>query len=171
MIMHDVLSGAGAGLVATAPMTVAMDVMFRLLPRREQYPLPPSSITSELTDKAGLRGDLDREEHIGLTLVNHFAYGAATGALYGLLAGALRSRRPMPPLVSGIGWGLTVWSVSYLGLLPLVGLLRPATHQPAGRNLLMIAAHIVWGAVLGTLTERLQGWREAAGGNATRDRQ
>lgn len=74
--------GAGAGLVATAPMTVAMQAMFRLLPKREQYPLPPSWITAELTEKVGLRGGAGRPEHRRLTLVSHFGYGAATGAVW-----------------------------------------------------------------------------------------
>jgi len=42
-----------------------------------------------------------------------------------------------------------VWGGSYLGLLPSLGILRPATDHPAQRNALMIAAHLVWGATLG----------------------
>ena len=156
MIVQDMVRGASAGLVATAPMTIAMEAMFRLLPQREQYALPPSHITAEVTDKVGLNEDLDRHEHISITLVSHFAYGAAAGALYGPIANALHTRRAVPSLMTGIGWGLTVWSVSYLGLLPAVGLLRPATQHPVGRNVLMITAHVIWGAVLGTFTERMQ---------------
>lgn len=43
-----------------------------------------------------------------------------------------------------------VWSGSYLGLLPALNILPPATEHPPGRNALMIAAHVVWGSVLGT---------------------
>lgn len=156
MIVRNMLRGAGAGLVATAPMTLAMEAMFRLLPWREQYPLPPSRITAELTDVLDLHADLDRREHVGLTLVNHFAYGTAAGALYGPVAGAWRSRLSVASPVTGIAWGLVVWSVSYLGLLPAVGLSSPATQHPVGRNVLMITAHVIWGAVLGTLTEWMQ---------------
>jgi putative membrane protein len=46
-----------------------------------------------------------------------------------------------------------VWTISYVGLLPLSGLFEPATEQPARRNALMIAAHVVWGLGLGVLTE------------------
>lgn len=156
MMVHDSVRGAGAGLVATAPMTLAMEVLFRLLPRHEQYALPPSRITAELTDKLGLRDDVDRPAHIAITLVNHFAYGAAAGAVYGPIAQGLRVRRRVPSLVTGIGWGLVVWGVSYLGVLPAAGLLRPATEHPVGRNVLMITAHVIWGAVLGTLTDWMQ---------------
>jgi putative membrane protein len=58
--------------------------------------------------------------------------------------------------VKGIGFGLLVWAGSYLGLLPALGLLSPATQHAPQRNLLMIAAHLVWGAVLGAVTDRLQ---------------
>ena len=165
---QDLVSGSVAGLAATVPMTVAMEAMFRLLPHDEQYALPPRRITAALTDQLGLHEDLDRQDQRRLTLVNHFAYGAAAAALYGPTASALRSRRAVPSLVSGMSWGLAVWIVSYLGLLPALGLLRPATHHPAGRNVLMIAAHLLWGAVLGTLAARMQQWGDTARGRSVR---
>lgn len=152
MIGSQLLSGALAGCIATAPMTASMELMYRLLPRREQYPLPPSEITTEITDQAGVRENLDTEEHVGLTLVNHFAYGAAAGAIYGPLA----QRVPLPAVLKGIVFGLGVWTISYLGLLPAIGILRPATEHPARRNLLMILAHVVWGSVTGLVVERLE---------------
>ena len=155
MIGSQLLSGALAGCIATAPMTASMELMYRLLPQHEQYPLPPSEITTEITDQAGVREDLDTEEHVGLTLVNHFAYGAAAGAIYGPLA----QRVPLPPALKGIAFGLVVWTVSYLGLLPAIGILRPATEHPARRNLLMILAHVVWGSVTGLVVQRLEGDR------------
>ena len=155
MFGSTLAAGALAGFLATGPMTLAMEVMHRFLPWRERYPLPPSQITANLTAKIGVRDQMDRGQHVALTLLNHFAYGAGVGALYAPMA----NKVPMPPAVKGIGYGLLVWLVSYLGLLPAVGLLRPATQQPEGRNVLMIAAHVVWGAVAGILTERFQGRR------------
>lgn len=152
MLGSQLLSGALAGCIATAPMTASMELMYRLLPRQEQYPLPPSEITTELTDQVGVRENLDTDEHVGLTLVNHFAYGAAAGALYGPLAKYL----PLPPAAKGVAFGLVVWTVSYLGLLPALGILRPATQHPARRNLLMILAHVVWGSVTGLVVSRLE---------------
>lgn len=152
MIGSHLLSGALAGCIATAPMTASMELMYRLLPQHEQYPLPPSEITAELTDQTGVRDDLDTDEHVGLTLVNHFAYGAAAGAIYGPLAKYM----PLPPALKGIAFGLVVWTVSYLGLLPALGILRPATEHPGRRNLLMILAHVVWGSVTGLVVQRLK---------------
>jgi hypothetical protein len=45
--MSKILTGALAGFAATFPMTAAMTAMHRLLPKREQYPLPPKQ-TSDL---------------------------------------------------------------------------------------------------------------------------
>ncbi|HEX6289731.1 MAG TPA: DUF6789 family protein [Herpetosiphonaceae bacterium] len=149
MVATHILSGALAGFIATAPMTASMELMHRLLPRREQYPLPPSEITAELTDQIGVGDKLNQDEHVGLTLLNHFAYGAAAGALYAPLANQMR----ISPSLKGIAFGLVVWTVSYLGWLPAMGILRPATEHPPRRNLLMILAHVVWGSVTGVLVE------------------
>jgi uncharacterized membrane protein YagU involved in acid resistance len=152
MVGSQLFSGALAGCIATAPMTVSMELMHRLLPRHEQYPLPPSEITADLTEKTGVRDTMDQHEHVELSLVNHFAYGAAAGALYAPLA----SRAGFSPVLKGITYGLAVWAVSYLGLLPALGILRPATEHPTRRNLLMILAHVVWGSVTGVLVDVAQ---------------
>lgn len=154
MALSKLLTGALAGSIATAPMTLAMELMHRWLPRSERYPLPPSEITTKLTREAGVAQHLDQEQHVALTLVNHFGYGAAVGSLYGLLPS--KPRAPLPAALWGIGYGLVVWAVSYLGLLPALGILRPATEHPERRNLLMIAAHVVWGSVTGLLVARMQ---------------
>ena len=47
----------------------------------------------------------------------------------------------------GSGAGVAVWAASYFGWIPAMGLLSPAHRHPPARNALMIAAHLVWGAV------------------------
>jgi uncharacterized membrane protein YagU involved in acid resistance len=143
--------GALAGLAATAPMTLFMQQIHQQLPARERYPLPPSEIVDELTAQAGVDDQIDQSEHIALTLIAHFGYGAATGALYAPLAQAFHP----PALLGGAVFGLGVWSASYLGLLPALGILSPATEHPARRNALMIGAHVIWGVSLGLLVEQL----------------
>ncbi len=46
---------------------------------------------------------------------------------------------------------MVVWGVSYLGLLPGLGILSSAKDHPARRSALMIAAHLVWGWVLAAM--------------------
>ena len=47
-----------------------------------------------------------------------------------------------------MAYGLGVWAMSYLGWIPAARILTPAHRHPLRRNLLMIAAHIVWGLTL-----------------------
>jgi putative membrane protein len=143
--------GALAGLAATVPMTLFMGEMHQQLPVRERYPLPPSEIVEELTEQAGIGDQINQPEHMALTLLAHFGYGAATGALYAPLAETFRP----PAMLGGAAFGLGVWSASYLGLLPALGVLRPATEHPVRRNALMIGAHVVWGVSLGLMVEQL----------------
>jgi putative membrane protein len=150
MATAAIAKGAVAGLLATVPMTLSMELMHRQLPAREQYPLPPSEIMT-VAEEASLRGHLDPPKHTAATLAAHFGYGATAGALYGPLAAPL----PLPPALKGSIFGMLLWSGSYLGLLPALGILKPATEHPARRNALMIAAHLVWGAALGALFERM----------------
>ena len=147
--------GAIAGCLATVPMTLVMELLHRQLPASERYPLPPSEILTA-TEQLGLGGKLQPPAHTAATLVAHFGYGALTGALYGLLA----RRITLPWLLTGVGFGMLVWAGSYLGVLPALGILSPATEHPARRNALMVAAHAVWGAALGAIFARL----DATGG-------
>jgi hypothetical protein len=126
--------GALAGLVGTFAITAAMRRLHARLPRQERYPLPPREIVESITG----RGRAD--ETATRTQLAHFAYGALTGAI---CAVALRRAG----LVQGALFGAGVWCASYLGWLPLVGVLKPANEHPARRNALMLAVHLLWGVV------------------------
>lgn len=145
------LIGAIAGVVATGPMTVAMIALHRRLPRAERYPLPPREITSKIISVTGAESSMSGEQKGAATLVAHFAYGAAGGALYGC---ALERWHP-PVIVGGFAYGAIVWLTSYLGLLPGTGILRPAIEHPARRNALMLVAHFIWGVTLAWFAEVL----------------
>ncbi len=151
MAIRRITAGAIAGFAATAPMSIVMAILQRVVPQRERETLPPRIITARLTAKLGLREHVDHQEQIALTLVSHFAYGAAAGSVYGLLERKVHVRS----ILKGTVYGLLVWTTSYLGILPALGLLRPATEQRAARNIVMISAHVVWGAVLGSLFQWL----------------
>lgn len=145
MIRVRPISGGIAGLVATLPMSIAMLVLRKWLPHYQRYDLPPRQITKRATWKVGIGKHLDETHHSILSVIAHFGYGTATGTLYAPLSRLM----PAPPVVSGILYGLLVWTTSYLGLLPALGLLSPATEHPARRNVLMIVSHVIWGAFLG----------------------
>ena len=148
---HAILKGALAGLVATLPMTIFMLATQRFLPKRQQYELPPEMITKALAHKAHIRHRLNKQLILGATTASHFGYGAAMGAAYG----PLQKLVPLPMTAQGVLYGLLVWAASYLGLLPLLGISASGDKEPVRRNLMMIAAHIVWGASLGAMASVL----------------
>lgn len=123
-------------------MTMAMDRLHRRLPSSERYPLPPREITEAVLQPAD---DVDGKD---LAIAAHFAFGS--------VAGALMASSEAPMTVSrGIVGGLAVWSASYLGWIPATGILRPANSHPARRTALMIAVHLVWGAVTAVTSREL----------------
>lgn len=146
------LSGAAAGWVATVPMTAAMVAMHRRLPAHEKHPLPPRRITMRLAGKASARRHMDEGQRTAATLAGHFGYGTAVGALLGAFA----PRGAAKAAAAGAGFGLLVWAASYLGLMPALDLHPPATRDSPRRNLLMIAAHLLWGATAGVVVDLLR---------------
>ena len=148
---QKLLRGALAGFVATALMSLTMLISWQLLPKREKYHLPPRLITEEMTERAGIENRLGENELIGLTVLSHFGYGALTGAAYALF----EQRLPLPSSLKGALAGVAVWIGSYLGWLPAMEVLTPATRHSWRRNLLMIVAHVIWGVSLGETARKL----------------
>jgi uncharacterized membrane protein YagU involved in acid resistance len=137
-------------------MTIAMILLHRRLPATERYLLPPREITMKFARKTGVEDDLSPATKSSITLLSHFGYGAAAGAIYG----GTEDRVKAAPILQGTVFGLIVWVVSYLGWLPAAGVLSSATEHPGRRNALMIVAHVVWGIVLGVFVSVMR--QEAA---------
>lgn len=166
-----VIDGVVARFAATTPMTLAMELLHRRLPRGHRWSLPPREITMNLARATGLRRFLGEPARQQAALLSHFGYGAAAGAVFEALASRLGQSRLglRASTLMGVAFELAVWAVSYLGFLPAAGLYRPATREPAPRNLLMIAAHVIWDATLGALAQAMeprQGQRAADDGPA-----
>jgi uncharacterized membrane protein YagU involved in acid resistance len=131
--------GAVAGFCATLAMTAAMTRMHRRLPDPERYPLTPREIIDSTAEQIG--APLESEAAKDVTIAAHFAYGAGCGAL-------IAAANPRIGVPGGALAGVSVWLASYMGWIPAAHILKPATEHPARRNLLMITAHLVWGAAL-----------------------
>ena len=144
--------GAVAGIVGTMAMTSAMRRLHGRLPRDERYPLTPREIVDSVASPP-------EEAARDLTTAAHFAYGAACGAL-------LAAADPKPGKRAGAAAGATIWLASYMGWIPALNLLEPATEHPARRNALMIAVHLVWGTATAEALRELAAARETifAGG-------
>src|SRR5690349_12716181 len=130
------LQGALAGLLATVPMTLVMKGL-QQLSKHPQRAAPPREITRNSAHDVGIPLKADSSAETLLMVMSHFGYGAAAGSTYTqCLVGPIK-----PGVASGTAYGLGVWAISYLGLMPALRLQPPAKDQPAQRNSVMIAAH------------------------------
>jgi uncharacterized membrane protein YagU involved in acid resistance len=145
----DIVAGAFGGLVATGPMSVAMALLYRRLPWWQPWSLPPREITANMLKAIGVHEHMSREAETVATTVGHFAYGTFAGAVYGALPVAIRRHA----VTSGVLYGLAVWASSYGAGLPALRLATPLPYRSGKRIGLMIAAHVVWGAVLGPTSQ------------------
>ncbi len=155
------IGGGIAGFAGTIPMTAFMLLAHRLMPKSLQYALPPEKIVDRIAKRVGLRRHMDEPKLLSATLVSHLGYGASMGSVFGevLAVAPFRLNRPRMSLysaISGIAFGLLVWAAGYLGWLPAVGLLQSATKAPRQRSVLMVSAHVVWGATTGFAVWLLQ---------------
>jgi hypothetical protein len=147
--MARLLFGALAGVAATAAMTLTMNRLFKSLPDEDRYALPPRELVGaaaqglfhEETERSASPPSGDPKASSSTqAIAAHFAFGAATGALF--------AAQPRRDVATGTLYALGVWSASYLGWAPASRLLRPATQHPTKRNELMLGAHVVWGSTL-----------------------
>jgi uncharacterized membrane protein YagU involved in acid resistance len=145
------LIGGIAGFIGTMAMTSAMRRLHQRLPIEEQYPLTPREIVDSGSKQIGL--SLTDEAAKDVTTAAHFAYGAAMGAV-------ISAMNPDPGKRTGAAAGAAIWLASYMGWIPAVGTLEPATRHPLRRNLLMIGVHLVWGAATASAMRELRLARE-----------
>jgi len=156
----DATRGALGGVVATIVMSVLMLVGKRagLMPEH-----PPKKI-ARAAMAAG--GDSPDERQTGpLASALHLGFGVSAGVAFGLIH---RLMSPIvPPSLTGVLFALAVWAVSYLGWMPALGIIPRADRDVPGRAVVLIAAHVVYGAVLGTVVGRDPARRVQAGERPT----
>jgi hypothetical protein len=147
--MRKLMCGALSGLIATAPMSVviALGRAGRLL-----WTPPPRQITSSAASKVGIEEDRNSNEFTATWIGAHFAYGAVCGAVYSLV----RSFIPGSTAVRGLVFGEFVWSVSYLGYIPALGLYPWPKDDSKSRMAVMITAHAVFGVATAQFKKALE---------------
>jgi hypothetical protein len=143
-LVRRLLVGAGAGALATLPMTAVMIAAQRLGFMGE---LPPRKITRAALSWVGLHPRPKNRKR--LTMLSHLGYGAACGALFAAMRGERESR------LRGAGGGALyasmVWLLSYAGWVPGLGIMPGPTKDRRGRPTSMLLAHAVYGSSLGAL--------------------
>ncbi len=75
----------------------------------------------------------------------HFAYGGFWGAVYGLVQSSLR----LPAALHGLLYGLVVWLIGPVTLVPAMGIMPPPQEQGGRRALLVAGFHVAYGLALG----------------------
>lgn len=141
--MNVLIRGAVSGLVATGAMSAVM-----LALRRQMGTQPPDAIA---TDAARAAGFTPTESEVNvMASIAHAGFGAVSGAAYALLP------RYGPAPLRGVLVALGIWAAAYQGVVPALGILPQASRDKPGRPAVMIAAHLVFGAVLGSVEDRLR---------------
>jgi uncharacterized membrane protein YagU involved in acid resistance len=128
-------------------MTLTLFGIAPLLPDVKAF--PPKMAVGMVTGKAGLWQQLPARQRNRLSWVSHFGYGALMGSVYAPVA----KRYAGSGVGSGVAFGLAVWAGSYLGMLPALGIRRPLRKSFWDDHVQLVAAHVVWGAVLGWLAK------------------
>jgi uncharacterized membrane protein YagU involved in acid resistance len=114
---------------------------------------PPRKITRELVEAT--TDSLAPIQHLNaLTTVNHCAYGIAGGAVFAWLR--REGQLPESAVLQGIAFGLLVWAGSYMVWVPAFRIMPPPEEDQPGRVGTMVAAHVVYGSVLGKCQELLE---------------
>jgi hypothetical protein len=138
--------GATAGVAATVVMTAVLEAGRRW---SSFHTHPPIRIVRTL-----VAGGPDRplSGEMVLAAVAHLGYGAACGVLFALLT----RRRPTAGPPMGVGYGLVLWFAGYGGWVPTMGALPPPQRDQPGRQIALVAGHLVYGVVLATSLRRLR---------------
>jgi hypothetical protein len=107
--------------------------------------LAPEHITEAGMNEAGI--DADEGTDDVASVVAHLAFGAANGAVFGVVERWL----PGPPVTRGLTYASGLLLASYEGWVPAAGILPPLRDQTPGGRWTLITGHAVYGAILGQL--------------------
>jgi hypothetical protein len=157
-MMRNLVNGAVGGALATAvysAILMAGDKAGLVEGRRNRRPTRAAR---------GMRGTraMRRRQALGranrpapgesaLGTIAHYAFGATCGSVLGLLSAGQRVPTPI-----GAAYGLAVWYLGYQKLAPSVGACPTASEDGAARQALLLAGHLLWGASLTLVMNRLR---------------
>ncbi|HEX8200382.1 MAG TPA: DUF6789 family protein [Isosphaeraceae bacterium] len=149
--MEAVLRGALAGCVGTTTMTAAMAAAQAAGMMAGE--VPPRRVAGNLEAALGVRAALSRPAFEASWLAQHFAYGAAAGAVYAVARERLGGAEP---LIAGPLYGIALWAFGYAGWAPLTGLYPWPTEEPRRRVATEVASHLIYGAATALAERRLR---------------
>jgi hypothetical protein len=153
-ITATLLRGMISGALATGAMSV---LMFTARKTGLMRKMPPERITESVLDRLGVRRS-EKSENVWSTAA-HLGYGVACGGLFAWLTSRSTSRRLPLSAVKGTAFATAIWALSYFGWIPALGILPPPHRDRRGRAGSMAAAHLLFGVVLGLLSDGTRGLR------------
>ena len=148
-LLGTVARGAMAGALGTLLMTPVQLLGLEPSSRRDHARWMPRQVFTGLAQRLGFAHRTAGDERTALASAAHLAYGAAFGALYALWRGTRGGNVP-----SGLAFGLAVWAGNYAGVLPAARIVPPPDEEHPAQTARLVAAHIVYGTVLGLATGR-----------------
>lgn len=151
MTMTEKRAEVGHGVVASLAASTAMSVMLGVTHKLGLLgEPPPRKLTRKIASLLGLAHVPRGASLFVATTAAHYAYGAGIGALFG---GAIapRASTRQKRVALGIATGAAVWAASYQGWIPGLGLMKPPSRDRPLRPSLMLAAHCLFGAVMGAV--------------------
>jgi hypothetical protein len=143
--------GALAGLGATVVLTGLREAWAKA---GLVFETAPMQVVDRM-EEASLVGDLSPRGRLMLGSIAHFAYGAGTGAAFGLLRQETGTRAEEAAVGSALG--VLAWGAGWSSWLPLTGVHSPPWSQRTPRVLLPVIDHAVFGAAWGLLNLALSG--------------
>jgi hypothetical protein len=134
-------NGVLAGLAATVALSGLRQAWSKM---GLVFDTAPIQVVARLEEVAG---DLSPTGRRLLTIFAHFAYGAGTGAAFGLLR--REKGGPAEEAAVGSALGVLAWGAGWSSWLPLTGVHQAPWTQKTPRVLLPVLDHAVFGAAWG----------------------
>lgn len=118
------------------------------------YPDEPGSIQAaeQLSRTVAGYEPSEREKQVGGSIL-HYAFGAATGALYG----AATAVQPRTAVAAGLPLGAAVWLVADEIGMQAAGFARKPTDYAASRHAAALGSHLVFGLTVECVRRALAG--------------
>jgi putative membrane protein len=168
-VVKGLVAGVAGGLVASAVMNQFQSFLSKLMEDREgkshgaqsEQPGPPErGLAFELQkrgvddpeDNAAIRtgnavSELVFDHHLTKEgkerggEIAHYAMGAASGAIYGVVAEVA----PVAAVGQGIPFGAAVWLIADEAIVPAAGLSKGPAEYPISTHAYALASHLVYG--------------------------
>lgn len=135
--LRPVWLAAARGAVAAMAMSGMRQVTHSIGPLEKE---PPDAIIEQEVPR--IWSHFSHDQRATISELFHWTYGAAGGAVFGMLPAVVRRQPP-----SGALYGIAVWLGFELGLAPLLGVRHTYRHPVAGR-VALAADHILYGIVV-----------------------